>query len=58
MGRQSEEMERRMDNGEVKKSSEGPTAVAKARAGQGAPMALTAMAKGEEVVLNQDSVLT
>ena len=43
----SEGMERRMDNGEVKKSSEGQTAGTKACARLGAPMALTAFAKDE-----------
>ena len=41
-------MKRKMDNGEVKKSSEGQAAVAKAGAGLGAPTALMTMAKEEE----------
>ena len=41
-------MKRKMDNGEVKKSSEGQAVVEKAGAGLGAPTALMAMEKEEE----------
>ena len=48
MGGRSEGVERRMDNGEAKKSSEGQTAVAKAGARLGAPTLLMVMAKNEK----------
>ena len=56
MRRRSEGMGRRMDTGEVKKSSEGQAAVLKPGAGLGASKALTAMEQ-EDKEVEEDALL-